>query len=751
MTELEGLHPAPGEPSTAEAFKLSKAQAVAAYLEENLERYVRLVECRIAGGSEILILDVEPERPQQPINDIRTVERLAVLFDPSDKEPPEVLALRQNFPQVPHLNLRALGTPKSLCLFEEPYEDQRLRWTAATFLRQTRTWLTKTARGELHAEDQPLEPLFVGSLDTLIIPFDLFRKNSVEHSKLAVTRRADRRGRYTLLAQPWGERREQGVPSFVATTITSKPVQHGVISATPRTFAELHDFLTIAEVDLVDTLRRRLRGWHGSTELYDANVVLLVYLPKSRNKGEAAETSDIWAFLSLTTVKGLGEALGVWEARDDSLGLLIGTEEPRGTEKIELAILNPVMTLSRDLAASLNNLENQNGRRIVAVGQGSLGSQVTKNLTRAAFGEWSLVDYDHYLPHNGARHDLPGHCVGLSKADMVALAANGTIDGSPIAFSIVADVLRPGEQQAELEQAYVGADVLLDMSASVAVARYLTHDVDAAARRVSLFLNPSGNASVLLAEDKQRDFHLDQLEMQYYRLLLHRDELADHFALPNRRIRYGMACRDVSAKIPQDLVALHAALGSRALKQALNGEEAVVSVWMVDETLNVSRISVQPSTSFSRSFGDWRLVWDGKLIEKIYRLRENWLPNETGGTLVGAYDLQRQIVYAVDCLPSPPDSKEYPTVYIRGASGLSDNYETIKERTAGMLEYIGEWHSHPDGHGCEPSDDDRKVFAWLTDLMAKDALPPLMLIAGDDEQFAFFLGRETVPISEESK
>ena len=58
-------------------------------------------------------------------------------------------------------------------------------------------------------------------------------------------------------------------------------------------------------------------------------------------------------------------------------------------------------------------------------------------------------------------------------------------------------------------------------------------------------------------------------------------------------------------------------------------------------------------------------------LDKVYAARIKKLPNETGGILVGTYDMQRKIVYVVDCLLAPPDSEEWPTGFIRGFQGLN--------------------------------------------------------------------------------
>ena len=92
-------------------------------------------------------------------------------------------------------------------------------------------------------------------------------------------------------------------------------------------------------------------------------------------------------------------------------------------------------------------------------------------------------------------------------------------------------------------------------------------------------------------------------------------------------------------------------------------------------------------------------------------------------------------------LPSPPDSKEWPTLYIRGCRGLPSKIEKIQQVTVNQLRYVGEWHSHPAACSVKPSHDDKQVFDWLSDLMKIDGLPPLMLIVGDPGQYAFYLER----------
>ena len=325
----------------------------------------------------------------------------------------------------------------------------------------------------------------------------------------------------------------------------------------------------------------------------------------------------------------------------------------------------------------------------------------------------------------------------------MAELANHTIQGDSIADWIVADVLNPLESPEDcqkLKEAFGSTDIILDASASISVSRHLVHDVDSSARRISIFLNPSGTDAVILAEDEKRSTTLDFLEMQYYRHLVNEPSLENHFPRDSEQIRYAPSCRDVSNTIPQYFVALQAAICSRAIHQVTSSAEAFLSVWCTDaDQMNVQRHMIPVQNPISCEQNEWTLRTDEGLINKIHKARAGKLPNETGGVLVGAYDMQRKIVYVVDCLTSPPDSEEWPTVYIRGCQGLKSQVEKIEQITAGQLKYIGEWHSHPPGCSVNPSQADRQVFDWLSNCMRSNGLPPLMLIVGDPGKICFLL------------
>jgi integrative and conjugative element protein (TIGR02256 family) len=309
--------------------------------------------------------------------------------------------------------------------------------------------------------------------------------------------------------------------------------------------------------------------------------------------------------------------------------------------------------------------------------------------------------------------------------------ANSLLDTDTVRDAIAADVLHPGKHTEKVAKALTEPDLIADFSASVAVGRYLALDLDSPVRRVSAFLNPSGSDLVLLAEDQDRTVRLDSLEMQYYREVFRNPELQDHLRSAKSRLRYAQSCRDLSSTIPEDSVALHAAIGSRAVRHAVSENSATIRIWKADQALAVRRIEIAPAAVRKIQIGEWVLQTDETLISTIMSARKARLPVETGGVLLGSFDLERRIVYVIDAIPSPPDSIERPMAYIRGCQGLLHAVQNAEAVTGGMLQYIGEWHSHPDGFTVDPSSDDRAEFAWLGEHMKTDGLIPLMLIAGD--------------------
>lgn len=742
------LHELTGEPINPDELQIEKASELVAFLKTEAFPFACFVEASQEGDTEFVVLDIEPEVPQDTEYDIRTVERISVQFEPNDEQSPSAYALRRDFPDTPHRNITTSGQPRSLCLYEEPYTERRMRWTAAQFVRRLHEWLSLTAVGKLHDDDQPLERLFLGTPDRIVLPSKLFDPDTTAGpQRLSIYRIPKTSGPWTLVAEEVAEETrysDNGAPR-VGFAYDAAPRTHGLIRVQPQSLKELAAYLNEGDENLIGTLRERLVEWHESGQVdLDAILILLLRLPKRRSDADDVEAVEVWAFATANTIRDIGVGIGVWQEHDEGLARLLPIDEDKQGQDVELFLLNPVAALDMSTAADMNGLASRSLAKHVVVGVGALGSQVLVNLARAGQGCWTIIDEDQLLPHNVSRHALPGVAVGYSKAGVVSRFLNNLVE-EEIALSIVTDALsRPCE---ELTSAYASAETIFDMSASVAVSRHLALGVDSEARRISLFLSPSGRDLVLLAETSDRALRLDHLEMEYYRHIVVCDKMHDHLSQRGDQIRYANSCRDVSANLPQDQVALHAAIGARAFRRATEREEGQVQIWQSEEDLTCSTLSVEVSSYVEFQVGQWTLCVSKRTLHSIKRLRQERLPNETGGVLIGAFDMQRRRLYVAHQVPSPPDSEEWPTAYIRGVVGLEETLSDISERTAGQLAYVGEWHSHPDSRSTRPSADDEELFDWLQQHRLRDGLPPVMAIVGDGNRSRWIV--ESMGASEE--
>lgn len=727
----------------AESLVLLRARALAEAASSEKLPYVRLVECRSAareqGSIETVVIDLAVERPQRPANDIQYTERMAVEFESQDRSPPEVLALRGDFPWVPHVNLRIKELPRSLCLYEESWAEISPRWTAASFIERIRYWLAATARGELHQEDQPLEPLLLGSGLRVVLPAGIYSElGAAEPLRLELFWASGLDDCRTLVANRTAGGKAAAGTQYVGTTFLAKAQTHGLIRRTPQNLADLHEFLAAGDIDLIGSLRDRLRQWSDVPALLKSRLAIIVGLAVARRAGAEAEKWEFWAFNAIKTVKEVGAEIGLWDVQGETVGLLISADETKRGEAVPVHVLSPTLAFSPSSAAAANRIA-ADASKVVAVGAGALGSQVITSLYRTGFGEWTIVDEDDLMPHNLARHELTGSYVGLPKSLSLAHHLNQIYPDR--AQGICADVLDPGDQADAVTAAFVAADVILDLSASAIVAQHIAADVNSPGRRISAFLNPQGTDAVVIAEDKGRALKLDVLEAQYYRAANSDPALEEHLLRNASRLRYGRSCRDISTTMSTQIVSMLSAITSQAIRTAIGSDDASIQVYRCNpETLAVTPVNVAVERCVRQQFLDWTLVLDERLLVRLAELRAAKLPNETGGVLIGLYELDRKTIHVVETIPSPPDSAEWPTLYIRGSEGLLKSVEALAERTGGQLAYVGEWHSHPDKCATRPSGDDLQVFGWLTDHMSTDGRPAVMAIVGERGVSSWYLG-----------
>lgn len=717
-----------GEPSHYDKLTANgRAYARAA----ELSPHFRLVELRSSEDSDVVIVDALAGIPLRSPYGVQGCERLAVEVPHDLAKPPVIHALRADFPALPHQNLVGKGLPRQLCLSESPWEEDRSTETAPRRLWRITEWLERAGAGKLFAPGQALEP-FLFAADSIIVPDELFASDPGDAFVV--------RSKGRLLSIERATAVEPTELSFVVMPLQTLATDTQVISEGPANFAELSELLEPLGVDL----KRLVTEWttdfttHGRQELLDLEWLFLVRIPRTTQEGDV-ETELLAFVLHGITAGKLGEAFGVVVSGVGMTGLDLSTLVSGAVEK-DLAVgtplpLNPTPELTPAIAARMNGVSFEEPRdvKMVAVGLGALGSATVLSLIRQGFGEWTLFDHDIVMPHNLSRCPLPAAAVGHNKAECVAVLGREVHSGGVKTDFRPKNIHAVAEGDAE-GAILVDAQVICDFTASRAALRRLGQ-FPSNARRVAAYLTASKRHLVVLAESSDRAARLDDLDVQLCLACASQDALSEVLVSEStEHVRYAGGCSDVTTIVDGNTMTMAAATTAARVRQILRDDSASIRLWEYDQnnlTTTTTHMVASPVTTVATATG-WQIRVSEGAVSAMREIRASKLPNETGGVLLGSFDVHERIVYVAGVLPGPPDSDEWPDSYIRGCSGLCSQVDLIRKTSGGEVGYVGEWHSHPVGHAAILSERDLAALLDLTAAMGAEDLPGLVLVVSDD-------------------
>jgi hypothetical protein len=646
-----------------------------------------------------------------------------------------------------HLNHVPDGEPASLCLYFEPWAAVRRTWTAERFLQRILFWLSETSKNSLHRPDQPLEPMYFESPIDVVLPPDWEASLEKERDNilvLAPVQRNDSRCTLRTLIIPRAAAAKNGIPQTVALHIRVPEVVHAGVEKFPATLGQLSDTLERRGSNLLEPLKaevlRIAQGGVGTVR--DQRCLLLLSVPTKRTADGDVERVDFRGFQLPCEFWKLGSSLSLLSdvptnGKYHPITILGGANNRSWRDITTTPVALKHLT-TPESARRLSAISNAGAddRRVLA-GVGALGSALVDLWTREGWGRWIVVDPDFVQPHNVVRHLARDVHIGHAKVDVVKDIIDSTFPLSgQQTLSFQGDITIADQK---FNEARKDAVLLVDATTTLEAPRELARRDDVP-RSASVFLTPSGNASVLLLEDGGRRVRLDELEAQYYGAILTDDWGDHHLVGHNGELWFGAGCRDISLALSNELVQLHASILARQVRANSADRLARIRTWTVDEASAVRAVDVAVQPVIRETRGVWAVVSHHGISEKLKRLRAATLPNETGGIIVGYFDHPLKRVYVVDVLPAPEDSEGSETGFVRGVVGLEQSLATIRARTANIVDYIGEWHSHPPKHRSSPSRDDIGLLAHCARTLALDGVPALMVIVGESGEISYSIG-----------
>ena len=379
------------------------------------------------------------------------------------------------------------------------------------------------------------------------------------------------------------------------------------------------------------------------------------------------------------------------------------------------------------------------GKRVALWGCGAIGGLIAEHLARAGVAQLTIYDWDRVTPGVLVRQNFSVTDTNDAKAAALArrlqsIAPN--IEVTARAENIVSQTLTEPDWEANL-------DVVIDATASLAVRSKLETVLKDYERHIpvaSVMISAHARHAVaVLAPPGYRAGPLDVLRRLGIAAVTRTwlDDWAKAFwtseAIEGLR-QPEPGCSDPTFVASHADVAGLAARALNALAQTLAKPDGDASGFLITQ-------SPEQRDHHFRFRPDIRWVAGGidfRMSANAWRDLTGWIragtrerspEHETGGLLFGELDETLGIAWVTNVSGAPQDSRFSAEHFICGTHGTADLCEDYKQRTRGIVNYVGTWHSHPISP-AEPSDTDYAGIGTIFAAAPHDGAHQLMVIVG---------------------
>src|SRR5512133_3115240 len=124
-------------------------------------------------------------------------------------------------------------------------------------------------------------------------------------------------------------------------------------------------------------------------------------------------------------------------------------------------------------------------------------------------------------------------------------------------------------------------------------------------------------------------------------------------------------------------------------------------------------------STWRSSCGRYTVQLTEECAAEMTRLAQKHYPREVGTALVGSYSDDGFCAQVTGLAPLTEDSRGARTRFQRGSRGLREFFDRVFRKSRGLVHYVGEWHSHPDGPAKPSNVDMASVVSIAQDLEAR--------------------------------
>ncbi|MEZ0183136.1 Mov34/MPN/PAD-1 family protein [Flavobacterium oncorhynchi] len=343
----------------------------------------------------------------------------------------------------------------------------------------------------------------------------------------------------------------------------------------------------------------------------------------------------------------------------------------------------------------------------------TVGSKIALHFAKAGILPKSLIDPDISLPHNNIRNgliNLFGLKIDKLESDIKLMYHDDPITHNIVKFpETILNVLENNKNLFSNKSSFI-----IESTASFGVENLLVKKLDpASARYARVELAEKGNIGFLRVDGASKNPRMDDLMIEVYSQALHDKKLSE-WLIENKESRtqysdldeiyLGLNCSSDTLIMPDDKVSLHGAAASIGLRSVLHNkiENGFIQISHLTDKIglqtNTQIYEIEPVLAVQC---DNQPQWQVRFKHSLEGLLLNELntnkPNETGGVFIGRINQSAKIIYVTQIITAPPDSIKSAYYFTRGTDGLNSKVDEIRNKSGGMLDYVGEWHTHPTG------------------------------------------------------
>ena len=684
------------------------------YSDANIRCYHFLTEKEI-----VIAMDLAIKRPNRALTFLKkepVLIKLDKAFYPF--EPPKAYSNRTDFPaeNTPHINPVKEGFPFSICLFRGDAADWFSQHTIIEFVERLRKWMEDAAANDLNKPgddfeytrvDQDQHALFFPQQDVIDAIKNYWLKNDGMFGVLLTnylpkdnnpTEPQNRRISWliSIYDQPIASSAKEQIllneDQIAGLLFFSKEdhVDGRYITTLPHDVASLITWASNRGIDMRQALDDFIVSPINLQQILPVTFAIKRPRKVINHLGEL-EFISFFIFPSMIE----GEIKIVKDSTVESVAL--------------------IQKNSVSLAKYLSGYpESARYHEVHYIGLGAVGSKVALHFSRAGLIPKTLIDPDYSLPHNNIRNGIINFPL-RKKVDKVEEDIKqlflGNID------DVYGIKIRPHSILKALTDNPAIFDnptqLIIDSTASFGVENFLSKKLKSTGSRYArIELADAGEIGFLRVEGANRNPHMGDLMMEVYHLAAKESKISkwltdnkaarqNHSVLDD--VHLGLNCSSDTLIMPDDKVSYHTAAASIGLRSMMinNSDSATLQISLLSNdadqaiTINLNIMPVAIVKAVNQPAWQMRLR-SGLQEQLIAELNKN-KPNETGGIFIGKIDKINHVIYVTSIIPAPPDSKKSPYIFTRGTEGLTKAVMQIRETTGEMLEYVGEWHTHPTG------------------------------------------------------